>query len=351
MITRTLVIRFGVGVMLCAVGATGIALGSADEPKHETKPASATTPATPATPHEDAHHAAPAKSTTTRVTMPESSPPPEPKPHQNVPGKPPATKPATNKSGEAPAAQAPMHGSASESSSNTTADTAMQWLREGNVRWVKGRASHPNTEGERRMNLAEQGQHPFATILTCSDSRVPTERVFDRGAGDVFVVRVAGNVAGASEGGTIEYGVEHLRTPVLVVMGHTKCGAVAAAATNAELHGQLGALVSQIKPAIDRTRSTQPNLEGKELAAAAVRENVWQTVFSLLRGSAMLREKVKDGELRIVGAMYDVATGEVEFMGPHPWQAELLVALDARESRQMHVDVPEQVPHEQAGHR
>ena len=114
-----------------------------------------------------------------------------------------------------------------------TGDAALKMLQEGNQRWVMDKDENPNTDPSRRAMLAEKGQKPFVTILTCADSRLPVERIFDRGVGEVFVVRVAGNVAGTSETGTIEYAVGHIKTPLLVVMGHTKCGAVAAAASGA----------------------------------------------------------------------------------------------------------------------
>ena len=126
-----------------------------------------------------------------------------------------------------------------DASSTPTADEALALLTQGNQRWVDGTTTNPSTDAERREALAENGQHPFVTILTCADSRIPVERVFDRGVGELFVVRVAGNVAGSSETGTIEYGVGHLKTRLLVVMGHTKCGAVAAACSGAELHGHV----------------------------------------------------------------------------------------------------------------
>jgi carbonic anhydrase len=198
---------------------------------------------------------------------------------------------------------------------------------------VKGKPTHPHVDIERRAETGEQGQKPFAAILTCADSRLPVERLFDRGLGDLFVVRVAGNTAGTNEGGSLEYSVEHFKTPVLVVMGHTKCGAVTAATGSGPIDGPVGALVDQIRPAVERARLGNANAKQDDLVAAAVRENVWQSVSMLLKGSKFLREKAKSGELRIVGAVYNVAEGTVDFMGPHPWQSELIVAFDARANR------------------
>lgn len=208
-----------------------------------------------------------------------------------------------------------------------TAEQALAFLTEGNARWVANTPQAPNTDSSRRADVAENGQKPFVTVLTCADSRLPVERLFDRGVGDVFVVRVAGNVAGESETGTIEYGVGHLKTPLLVVMGHTKCGAVAAAASGAEVHGHVADLVSQITPAVDRAKRANPNLTGADLAAAAVKENVWQTVFQLFKNSPEFLEAVQSGKLKVVGAVCDISTGKVEWMGEHPWQSELIAAF------------------------
>jgi carbonic anhydrase len=214
-----------------------------------------------------------------------------------------------------------------------TADEALKMLEAGNARWVADQDTNPNTETERRADLADKGQTPFATILTCADSRIPVERVFDRGVGDVFVVRVAGNVVGDDATGTIEYGAEHLHVPLLVIMGHTKCGAVAAAASAGRPGGSITQLVDKISPAVARTKQQHPELEGKELAAASVKENVWQSVFDLVRTSSNVRGLIREHKLRVVGAVYDVASGKVEWIGEHPWQDALVNAFDAKDSK------------------
>ncbi|QOJ01491.1 MAG: hypothetical protein HRU70_13750 [Phycisphaeraceae bacterium] len=244
--------------------------------------------------------------------------------HQPAPA--PVTVSAASK---APAPAKADHASGGHGSSAVSADQALAWLEEGNARWVSGKAEHPGTDRARREAQAE-GQTPFVAVLTCADSRLPVERVFDRGVGEVFAVRVAGNVAGTSEGGTLEYGVSHLGIPVVVVMGHTKCGAVAAAAGGGEVHGQVGALVEEIRPAVARARSANPDADEKGLVSAAVRENVWQSVLTLLKNNDTIRGKVRGGEVRIVGAVYDVTSGKVEFLGAHPYEAELVAAFDAR---------------------
>lgn len=217
-----------------------------------------------------------------------------------------------------------------------TAEQALTFLTEGNARWVANTPLAPNTDSSRRADAAENGQKPFVTVLTCADSRLPVERLFDRGVGDVFVVRVAGNVAGDSETGTIEYGVGHLNTPLLVVMGHTKCGAVAAAASGAEVHGHIAQLVSQITPAVERAKRANPNLIGAELAAASVKENVWQTVFQLFKTSPEFLEAVQGGKVKVVGAVCDISTGKVEWMGEHPWQSELIAAFAPKSGNTAH---------------
>jgi len=207
------------------------------------------------------------------------------------------------------------------------ADKAMSMLAEGNARWVAGAATAPNTSPARRQNVADNGQKPFASILACADSRLPLERLFDRGIGDLFVVRVAGNVSGDSETGSLEYGVGHLSTPLLVVMGHTKCGAVGAAASGAQLHGKVAALVKNILPAVERARKNNPSATAQEITAIAVKENVWQSIFDLFKNSEEIRGMATSGKVRVIGAICDISTGKVEFLGEHPWQSELLTAL------------------------
>ncbi|MBS0195351.1 MAG: carbonic anhydrase [Planctomycetes bacterium] len=234
---------------------------------------------------------------------------------------------AEPKTAREPAPAVPAPASAPAPSEEIDADKALALLKEGNQRWVDGKATAPNTETARREALADKGQKPFVTIVTCSDSRVPVERTMDRGLGDLFVVRVAGNRAGTDETGTVEYGVEHLKTPLLVVMGHTKCGAVAAAVSHAQLHGKVAELVKGIEPAVERARRNNPGADEKALGALAVKENVWQTIFDLYKSSDTLREAVEHGEVKVVGAIYDISSGKVEWLGEHPWQAELLHAM------------------------
>jgi carbonic anhydrase len=200
-------------------------------------------------------------------------------------------------------------------------------LKEGNQRWVNNQTQNPATSSTRREETA-QGQKPFAAILTCADSRLPVERVFDRGVGELFVTRVAGNIAGEGEAGTVEYGLTHLNAKLLVVMGHTKCGAVTAACSDAPVHGKVGSIINAIKPAVERAARNNPEATGDALVQAAIKENIWETVYDLLAASPQVRELVDEGKVQVVGALYDITTGKVEFLGEHPWQRELLTAMN-----------------------
>lgn len=202
-------------------------------------------------------------------------------------------------------------------------DASLMLLREGNARFITGKPQHPHQDAERRLDVAK-GQEPFATILACSDSRDPVELIFDRGVGDLFVVRVAGNIAGLSELATVEYGIGHLNTPMLVVMGHTKCGAVTAVANGAELHGHLHVLADKIQPAVDKTKAGKPDPD--ELVPRCIQANVWQTIEDIIKQSSVVREKLAEGKLSIIGAIYDLEQGKVSWLGQHPAE-DSLVAL------------------------
>ncbi|MFN0134148.1 MAG: carbonic anhydrase [Phycisphaerales bacterium] len=223
-----------------------------------------------------------------------------------------------------PEKAAPKSASANQS---VDAEQALTLLMSGNERWVSGESQSPNTDAARRKNVAENGQKPFVTVLSCADSRVPIERAFDRGVGDVFVVRVAGNIAAGAEVGTIEYGVGHLKTPLLVVMGHTQCGAVAAAATGAQVHGKVADILAAINPAVARAKKNNPTADASELARIVVRENVWQSIFDLFKASEECRQMAAKGDLQVIGAIYDISSGKVEWLGEHPWQSELIAAI------------------------
>ncbi|NIA12776.1 MAG: carbonic anhydrase [Nitrospiraceae bacterium] len=195
-----------------------------------------------------------------------------------------------------------------------TPQIVLERLREGNIRFAAGQCAHPHGNAERRTETSEHGQHPFATVIACSDSRVPPELLFDAGIGDLFVVRVAGNVCNVDEVGSIEYGVAQFETPVCVVLGHTQCGAVTAVAQGADLDGPIARLVQPIQDVVARIKSASEPPEGSALVDAAIRANVRRAIDDLLAGSAATRARVESGALQVVGAIYHLDDGTVEWL-------------------------------------
>ena len=189
-----------------------------------------------------------------------------------------------------------------------TADAVLAELKSGNQHHVGKRYEHPHQSAARQRELAS-GQHPHACILSCADSRVAPEIVFDQGLGDLFDVRVAGNVAGDAEVASIEYAAEHLSVPLIVVMGHQKCGAVTAAVEGGEAHGHLPTLVNAIRPAVDQASKLQG-----DRVENAIRINVENVVNQLRTSKPILAEMVGKRQLRIVGAVYSLDTGRVEWL-------------------------------------
>jgi carbonic anhydrase len=184
----------------------------------------------------------------------------------------------------------------------------LERLVAGNRRYAAARIAAPRRTPARRAELTET-QHPFAVVLGCSDSRVAPEVLFDQGLGDLFVVRVAGNVVDDVVLASVEYAAEHLHAPLVVVLGHERCGAVEAAVKGGEAHGHLPALVAEIAPAVEAVKGR----EGDPLDLV-VRENVRRVVRGIEERSPLLAGLVREGKLRIVGARYDLDTGEVEIL-------------------------------------
>jgi carbonic anhydrase len=189
-----------------------------------------------------------------------------------------------------------------------TPDSVLAELKTGNAHHVRHQYQHPHETIARQRELVV-GQHPHAEVLSCSDSRVPPEIVFDQGLGDLFVVRVAGNIATDTELGSLEYGAEHLHIPLLVVLGHESCGAVTAAVEGGEAKGHIAALVSLIKPAVDSSHG----MPGDPVANA-VRSNVQMVVQQLHSSTPILSELVAHGKLKIVGGVYSLKTGQVTWL-------------------------------------
>ncbi len=228
---------------------------------------------------------------------------------------------------------------AEDHSSGVSPGEALEKLKEGNQRFVEDKAEHPNADKDRLADTAKNGQYPFATILSCSDSRVPLELLFDQGFGDIFVVRVAGNTSGGDEMGSLEYCVDHLGTPLLVVLGHTKCGAVTAAATHAETTDHLTNMIQRIEPATEEVQKANPDKKPEELITKMVEKNVWNAVETILADSRVIRKLVEEEKVEVIAAMYDIETGKVTFLGKHPKQDEILkkpiVKRSLRENRRV----------------
>lgn len=194
-----------------------------------------------------------------------------------------------------------------------TPDAALKELMAGNLRYVRGRLRHPDQRPSRIAEVAK-GQHPFAVILGCADSRVPPEVVFDQGLGDLFVVRVAGNIASDDVMGSIEYAVEELHVPLVMVMGHARCGAVSATLSamdqGATVPAHISSLVNAIKPVAEQVSKDTP-----DRLDVVVRKNALHAADQLMHESAILHEKISEGKLKIVSARYSLDDGRVELIG------------------------------------
>jgi carbonic anhydrase len=189
-----------------------------------------------------------------------------------------------------------------------SADAVLAELKAGNAHHVAKKYERPHQTAARQQALASN-QSPHCAILTCADSRVPPEIVFDKGLGDIFDVRVAGNVAGDDETASLEYAAEHLHVPVIVVMGHTHCGAVSAALEGGTLPGKLPNLIALLRPAVDQSAH-----EPGDRLDNTVRDNVVHVVEQLRTAKPVLSDLVAAGKLRIVGAVYSLETGKVNWL-------------------------------------
>lgn len=192
--------------------------------------------------------------------------------------------------------------------SSISSDSALQRLAEGNKRFVSGNLLHPDWSSHRRAEVATS-QHPIAVILACADSRVAPEIVFDQGIGNLFVLRNAGNVLDDHTIGSIEYAIEHLGTPLIVVVGHQRCGAVSAAVKGGELPGHIHSLVDAIAPGIEKSL-TQPG----DKIDNAVRANANHVAGLLRHTGPIIGEAVQAGKVRVVAARYDLESGAIEIL-------------------------------------
>ena len=203
-----------------------------------------------------------------------------------------------------------------------TASEALTKLQQGNQRFVNGVRSIDNLVKQVQRTELVQGQAPFAIILGCSDSRVPAEIIFDQSLGDLFVIRVAGNIVAPSQIGSVEFAVERFGTPLVVVLGHSMCGAVRA--TLDELETQVQArssnvlsIVNRIRPSVEPLFETELRQDPERLLKAAIRANILASTNHLCHGSPLLEQLIQRGDLTIVGAEYSLQTGQVDFFdGP-----------------------------------
>lgn len=220
-----------------------------------------------------------------------------------------------------------------------TPDEAFALLKQGNERFVYGRARHPHTSLT-RLRLAaheDQAAHAYATVIACSDSRVPVERLFDAGVMDLFVICIAGNVCNTDEIGSIEYGLAHVHTPVLVVLGHTQCGAVTTAVRacqtgGIELERNIVPLIESILPVAERVTAHSHESSEEQLVVQAIEENVWYSIERLFLQSPTVRELVKTDAVKVLGAIYDIGTGEIRWLA-EPRVAGILEQVEASPER------------------
>ncbi|MDB9782688.1 carbonic anhydrase family protein [Winogradskyella sp.] len=207
-----------------------------------------------------------------------------------------------------------MKAHTSETQLTMTPDKALNFLKEGNERFQNNLKANRNLL--QQVNATAEGQFPFATILSCIDSRVSAELVFDQGLGDVFSIRIAGNFVNEDILGSMEFASKLAGTKVIVVLGHTSCGAIKGACDHARL-GNLTALIKKIEPAVDAVEKPLEaelrNSSNLEFVDAVSKKNVEMTLVNIRERSEIIKEMEDNAEIKIIGAMYDIATGVVEF--------------------------------------
>jgi len=191
-----------------------------------------------------------------------------------------------------------------------TPQLALTYLKEGNERFLKNLRANRNLLEQ--VNDTAEGQFPFAVILSCIDSRTSTELIFDQGLGDIFSARVAGNIVNEDILGSMEYSCKVAGSKLVLVLGHSKCGAVTSACKGVEL-GNITALLSKVKPAIAKVQPTVDDITSEDSVQKVADENVSVAIDEIRKRSEILAEMEKNGEIKIVGAMYDVESGEVNF--------------------------------------
>ncbi len=189
-------------------------------------------------------------------------------------------------------------------------DEAKKLLVEGNKRFVSGKVLSKDLSKHKLDDLSKNGQKPFAVIVSCADSRVPPEIIFDQALGDIFVVRDAGNIVDEVELGSIEYGAEHLKAPLIVVLGHENCGAVKAAVEGGEAPGSIKAVVDKIKPSYDKVKALKVSEDEK--CKRCEDENIKNSVAEI-RKSKIIKQLEEEKKIEVISAKYHINTGEVAF--------------------------------------
>jgi carbonic anhydrase len=204
-----------------------------------------------------------------------------------------------------------------------SAREALDRLRDGNRRFVSDRGGTGILTSRTRRNELTEGQEPFAVILGCSDSRVPAEIVFDQGLGDLFVIRVAGNVVASSQIGSVEFAAERFGTQLVVVLGHSRCGAIVATleqltSPTEKQSRDLRSIVDRIRPSVEPLLATELRHDSEALVRHAVRANIRLSASQLRHGSEILERLIKEGRVLVVGAEYSLETGIVDFFDSVP---------------------------------
>jgi carbonic anhydrase len=204
---------------------------------------------------------------------------------------------------------------ASGGGTGISADEALRKLMDGNQRFVKSQTNSKKFCDITTRRSLTKGQQPYAVILTCSDSRVPPEIIFDKGLGEIFVIRVAGNIVDPVVLGSIEYAVEHLGSPLIMVLGHERCGAVTAAVeAKGKPEGNIGAIIKAISPAVKQAKKEYPGKDSAQLVETAIDNNARLVTANLTLQSPVIKHLVKGGKVKIVTAKYDLDDGVVTLM-------------------------------------
>lgn len=195
-------------------------------------------------------------------------------------------------------------------------EQALALLHEGNQRFIKSSSVYPNQTMHQRKLTSIQGEKPFATIITGSDSRIIPAIIFDRGIGDLYVIRNLGNVAGTDSLASIEYSILNLKTPLLIVLGNTESSIIQAAINGEKLKGHLAQLEGKLIPAINMTKKIYPGAKGKELVRKVAETNIRQVMRDILGQCPTVLDKFRAGEIKVLGAVYDIDSGVVKWLGP-----------------------------------